>query len=501
MFSSQSEVRASIFEAPKASGNLRRNSVRGASLVSASRVIGISLRFGSTAVLARILSQHDYGLVAMTSVVSGFFWIFMDIGLSAATIQREEISHRQISTLFWINVFLGFVVAAVVSGIAPLVASFYGQPEVAGIMQIFALAFFIGGFTVQHQALLQRHMRFKEIAINDITSAILGVLTAITMAFAGFGYWSLVGMPIATAISKLVGVWFNLGWIPGLPSRNSNVRQMLRFGSDIFGFAMVNYLARQADTILIGHSYGPKPLANYEKAYSLLLLPIGQINAPLASIASPALARLKTDEPRFRKFFLSLIQIVSSLGIPLVVGIAIFANEIVAIWLGRDWGAAVSIFRCLALAALIGGLSNPLGWLQISLGQTRKYRNLGIANTAIIVISFFIGLPYGPKGVATAYSIAMGLIFVPFWWLALKGSPVKLLSAFGTMVPSVVSCLIAAAPAIFVRQMQIGGMSAWVSSIAAGIIYFSVYAVLLLVVFRKWSFFLEILKELKSAKR
>lgn len=494
-------IRPDLFDTPKPPKNLRRSSVRGASMVSASRAGSLILRFGSTAILARILAPEDYGLVAMTAVVSGFFGMFMDVGLTAATIQREQISHRQISTLFWVNVTLGCLIAAAVAGLAPWVAGFYDEPRVTGITRALAVTFILGGLAVQHQALLRRHMRFKDLAINDIASTVVGIAAGIAMAATGWGYWSLVGITVATAAAKLVGLWLTLRWIPGLPRRGTGVMPMLKFGGDILGFGIVNYFSRQADTILIGRFFGPLPLAHYEKAYSLLLVPITQINAPLSSVAVPALSRSRSDPAKFSRFYLSVIQIVCSLGIPLVAGIAIFADEVVLLWLGKDWSASADLFRLLAVAAVIGGISNPLGWLQIALGQTRKYRILGIANSAVIVLSFFLGLPFGPKGVASAYSIAMAVNFVPYWWIGLRGTPVSPKAAFASMVPPLLSCAAAALPALLIGRAVTPGLSPWLLSALAAMSYFATYSLVLLFGFRKWGFFRGILGELRSAKQ
>ena len=498
---SEKRVRPDLFDTPKPPKNLRRSSVRGASMVSASRAGSLVLRFGSTAILARILAPEDYGLVAMTAVVSGFFGMFMDVGLTAATIQREQISHRQISTLFWVNVSLGLLIAVIVGCLAPWVADFYDEPRVTAITRALSATFVLGGLAVQHQALLRRHMRFKDLAINDVLSTVVGIAAGIAMAAAGCGYWSLVGITVATAAAKLIGLWLTLRWIPGPPRRGTGVMPMLKFGGDILGFGIVNYFSRQADTILIGRFFGPLPLAHYEKAYSLLLVPITQINAPLSSVAVPALSRSRSEPAKFSRFYLSVIKIVCSLGIPLVAGIAIFADQVVLLWLGKDWSESADLFRLLAVAAVIGGISNPLGWLQISLGQTRKYRILGIANSAVIVLSFFLGLPFGPEGVAAAYSIAMAVNFVPYWWIGLRGTPIPPRAAFASMLPPLVSCALASVPALLISRTTIPGLAPWIPSILAALAYFATYAFVLLFGFRKWSFFRGILGELRSAKQ
>ncbi|WP_193210599.1 lipopolysaccharide biosynthesis protein [Luteolibacter marinus] len=494
------------FAAPDVSGNLRRSSVRGASLMSFSRIMGMGLRFLSTGILARLISRDDFGLFAMTAVITGFLSIFMDVGLSQATIQRPEINHRQISTLFWINVGLGVFITAVFAASAPLVAAFYHQPALVGMIPVLSLSFLFGSLGLQHLALLTRNMRYPLLAGIEIFSMAAGVITAVWMARAGFGYWALVGMAVAPAVAKSTAAWIALRWTPGLPSRRTGVRGMLKFGGDILGFNIVNYFSRQTDTILVAKFCGAAPVAAYEKAYSLLLMPVGQINGPLGAVTIPALSRLQEDPERYRRYFLNAILLVCSLSMPVIAGITLFADQVVLVWLGRDWASSAELFRLLAIAALIGGISNPAGWVLISLGMTKRYRLLGLANSAVIVAAFVIGLLVGPKepgqfgsmrGVAIGYSTAMLLNFVPYWAWALKRTPVDLRSVLSTMVTPALACVPASAAAIGLLSMAGGRIDAWLPVISAMVVFGLVYAGVLLIGFKKLDFFRKIAGELR----
>ncbi len=475
--------------------------------MSFSRIAGIGLRFLSTGILARMISRDDFGLFAMTAVISGFLGIFMDVGLSQATIQKPEINHRQISTLFWINVALGVVIAVVFAISAPWIASFYGQPALLGMIPVLALSFLFGSLGLQHLALLTRNMRYALLAGIEILSMAAGVVTAIWMARSGMGYWSLVGMAVAPPVVKSMAAWVALRWLPGLPSRGNGVRGMLKFGGDILGFNVVNYFSRQADTILVAKFCGAAPVAVYEKAYSLLLMPVGQINGPLGAVTIPALSRLQDDHDRFRRYYLNAILLVCSLSMPVIAGITLFSDEVVLVWLGRDWASSAELFRLLAAAALIGGISNPAGWVLISLGLTKRYRLLGLANSAVIVAAFVIGLLVGPKeagqfgsmrGVAIGYSLAMLLNFVPYWAWALKGTPVKLASVLATMVTPALSCLPAAAVAWWVKGLSVGQPNPWLGVIGAMAAFGLIYVVVLLFGFKKLDFFRRIAGEFRS---
>lgn len=495
------------FAAPDVSQNLRKSSVRGASFMSLARISGLVLRLGSTAVLARLLTKDDFGIFGMTAVFSNFLAIFMDVGLSQATIQRAEINHRQISTLFWINVALAGVIAVIFAASAPLIAAFYKTPLLVSIVPILALSYIFGGLGLQHSALLTRNMRYVSLAGAEIVSSLAGVGVAIAMAYSGMGYWSLVGLALAPSIVKTIYLWMALRWIPSRPARGTGVRGMLRFGGDVLGFNVVNYFSRQAGSLLIGRYCGAAPLASYDRAYSLLLMPLGQINGPLGSVSVPALSRLQNEPERFGRYYLNAILLICALSIPVIMGLTLFADQVVLLWLGREWMETAVIFRLLALATLIGGISNPAGWLLIALGQTKRYRTMGLVNSAIIVAAFIMGVFLGPKepgmdgsvkGVAIAYSAAMLLNFIPYWAWSLKGTPVRLAQVLRTMMVPAVSCAPASLAAWGILQLAHGRIDSWGHVIAAGLAFGLIYAVMLLFVFKKLEFFRNIAGEFRN---
>ena len=176
--------------------DLRGRSVRGGSAQChvAGRAVSHSSR--ATVVLARLLTPADFGLVAMVSTVTGLGQAFADLGLSEATIQRKEISHNQVSALFWINAAIGLGLMPITLTLAPVLARFYREPRLINITLLVSLTFLFGGLRVQPDAILKRQMRFSALAIRDITSYAVAVPIAIFMAWRGAGYWALVALPL-----------------------------------------------------------------------------------------------------------------------------------------------------------------------------------------------------------------------------------------------------------------------------------------------------------------
>lgn len=406
--------------------DLKGRSVRGGAVTMAAQGAKFVLQLGSTAILARLLTPADFGLVAMVTAVTGFVALFKDAGLSMATVQREHVTHDQVSTLFWINVALSAALMLVTAALAPAIAWFYGEPRLTAITLAFAATFILGGFTVQHQALLQRQMRFKAIAAVDLLGLIVGIVTAVAMAWRGFGYWALVGMTASAACINCVIVWGLSRWRPGLPRRGCGVRDMLRFGGGLTSFNFLNYFTRNADNVIIGHSLGGEALGIYSKAYNLLMMPIRQISGPMGTVMVPSLSRLRVDPPRYRRAYLRAIHTLAFVGMPLVAFLFVGAPEVVAILLGPGWGNAADVFRWLAPAAFLGTVNVAPGWLCISLGRAREQVIWAVISMPVTIAAFLVGLHWGVVGVAAAFSLSWSSMFVLFVVMACHRSPVGL---------------------------------------------------------------------------
>ena len=197
--------------------NLGGRAARGGVIAIGSQGLKFFITIASTSVMARLLTPQDYGLIGMVAVVTGFVSMYRDLGLSAATIQRSEISHGQISTLFWVNVLLSLGVTLVTAGLAPLIAWFYGDPRLIWITVVTAGGFLISGIAVQHEALLRRQMRYFTLAIVGLTSMVIGYVVGIIMAWRGFSYWALVSSQLAVVITSTFLTVTLCRWIPGLP--------------------------------------------------------------------------------------------------------------------------------------------------------------------------------------------------------------------------------------------------------------------------------------------
>lgn len=412
------------FETDHLKGNLKSRAVKGGGIVVFARAVNFLVHTVGTIVLARLLSPEDFGLLAMVLTITGFFVLFKDLGLSDATVQSPSINHKQVSTLFWINVFFSVAILLVIIAISPLVAEFYSEPKLRLIIAVSSLSFLFAGFSTQHLALLRRNMQFNQIAVIEIAAALGSITVAVGMALGGFGYWALVARPLALSVINFVGMWLFCTWRPGLPARRSGVKGLIRFGANTMGFYMVNYFARNLDKALIGWAKGPVALGFYHKAYHLFVLPVNQFSIPLQSVAVTTLTKLRNEPEKYRAYFMRAISLLSFVGMPMSTFLAALGDDIILLLLGPQWDKAAQIFSVLGLGAGMQIMYATQGWLHISLGRSDRWFWWGVIGSGVMGLFFVAGLPFGTMGVAAGYTLSLYLLTGPALWYA--GRPVEL---------------------------------------------------------------------------
>jgi PST family polysaccharide transporter len=405
--------------------DLKGRTISGGFITIASQGTQFLLNLASIMVMARLLTPKDFGLYAMVTTIMGFLWMFQDAGLSTATVQRQQITHAQVSNLFWVNVGVGGITALVVAALAPVVAWFYHEPRLVGVTLVLSSTFLLASSAVQHIALLNRQMRFAVVAIIYIVSALSGYLTGVAMALLGYGYWALVGASVTQGAVQLVLAWLISGWRPKFPSRNSQTWHLLTFGANITAGSLMYSLARGADNLLIGRFFGAAAVGLYSRASILLIRPLQQFTAPINAVLVPALSRLQAQPDRYRRTFLRVYEamaLVSFLSTGLLLALA---RPLTLVVLGPKWEQAAPIFAGFSIAALCIPLGTASTWLFQTQGRGKDWLINSVLGSCITVASFVAGLPFGPVGVAIAYSIGGLFIGVPtLFYIAGRQGPV-----------------------------------------------------------------------------
>jgi len=423
--------------------DLKEKTIRGGAARLASQAASLVLRTGALVVLARLLDPRDFGLVGMVTAFTGILSWFRDFGLSAAAVQRVEITTEQHSTLFWINVLFGALLALVTLAAAPAIAAFYHEPRLVWVAAVLGTAFLFNAVGIQHSALLQRQMRFTAMAVISMASLTAGTAIAICGAAIGYGYWALVASSVITPLVASIGFWLATGWVPGLPRRRAGIRSMMHFGGTLTLNGIVAYVGFNADKVMIGRFLGVDAVGIYGRGFQLVNMPTDNVNSAVGEVAFSALSRLQNDPARLRSYFLKGFSFVLGLTLPITIACALFADDLVLVLLGPKWRASTEIVRLLAPTIVVMAVINPMGWLISSLGLVRRSLKIALVFTPLMIAGCVLGLPYGATGVAFAYSAVMVLWVVPHVAWCVHGTAISLRDVAATVIRPLASGAVA----------------------------------------------------------
>jgi O-antigen/teichoic acid export membrane protein len=478
--------------------DLKEKTVRGGLARLLAQGADFALRLVSLMVLARLLGPKEFGLVGMITAFTGVLTLFRDFGLSAAAIQRVDVTEEQISTLFWINILVGVVLTLVTLAMAPVIAAFYHEPRLVGLTAALALSFIFNAAGIQHGVLLQREMRFTTLAIVSIISLVISNFIGIGGAMAGYGSWALVAMTLTAPVVNTLGFWLASAWIPGRPHKGVGIRSMMRFGGTVTVNGLVVYIASNFEKVLLGRFWGADALGIYGRAFQLINIPTANLNSAAGEVAFSALSRLQNDPGRLRSYFLKGYSVVLAMTIPLTAACALFADDIILVFLGPKWKAAAAIFRLLAPTIMVFAIANPMSWLVMSLGMVRRALKMGLVIAPLLILVYVIGLPYGPKGVALAYSATMLLWVFPVIAWSVHGTVISIWDVLLTVSRPLVSSIVAGGMAFAVRSFYGQSLSPWPRVLLESAVLLVTFLAMLLFATGQKEFYLDLLRGLRQ---
>jgi len=425
-------------------------------MMMAGQALRVLLQAGAIIVLARLLPPSAFGVLAMVAALSVVLDFAKDLGLSAATIQKDNLTEAQISALFWINAGAGCVLALLLFLGAPVLAHFYGESVVAPVTQWMALAFVMSGLTVQHWALLRRQMRFGAIAIMEVIADLAGFATAIALAYAGAGLWALVAQRLVTPAILLAGSWLVCRWRPGRPRRAEGLGGLLRFGGQVTGAGLVAALTRSVDQVLIGWLWGPTVLGLYERTTRLLLLPINSINAPVYAVGMPALSRLASHPEPYRRACRQLLQKLALLTMPVFAVVCVTADWVVQILFGSAWSQAVPLVQWFAISATYLPVVMAVGLLYVTQDRTGEFVHATVIDSMLCLASILLGLASGAVGVAAAIAVVGVAVRTPMaFWLSTRGGVMRQRDVYSAVLPAVVAAVLSGGAVWAVRRFYL----------------------------------------------
>lgn len=378
---------------------------------SGTQIVSQLIAWVSTFLVIRILSPSDYGLFAMTSVVLVLLGLLNGYGFANAAIQDKALDTHKLRQLFGLLIVINGALAAAQYLAAPLVASYYGQPMVADLLRVQALIYLTNPFLALGYAVLSRQMDFRRQAQVNMASAMLGALTALAGAFAGWGVWTLIAAPLVTFASRAAGMMLAAkAWI--LPTFDfRGARTLASYGSVIMVGQVFWFLQTQADIIIAGRLLQPGELGLYTTALFLAQLFVNKVVPPLNEVAFSAYARIQDDGAAVAQGFLKSVRVVMLLAVPFCLGLAAVAAPAVEVMLGPKWLGSAPLIQLLALAMPFMTLHVMFAPATNAMGQPGISTRSSILGAIVMPAAFLAGITLaGLPGVAWAWLLGYPLL-------------------------------------------------------------------------------------------
>lgn len=435
--------------------HLRKQAFSGIKWTTLSSIVTAMLSIVQLAFLGRVLAPDDFGLMAMVMVVIGFAQAFADMGISNAIIHFQNEDRNQLSSLYWLNIFAGALIFLLIIAVRPFVVAFYHEPRLDRLMILASFVFIILPIGQQSQVLLQRDMRFNEVAYAEILSSVAGLGVSVYAASKGFGVVSLVlGQLANTAVRTLIitSVGFRR-WRPHLHFRMNDLKGYLGFGLYQMGEKAINYLGWNLDKLLIGSLLGAQSLGYYNIAYQLMTKPFTIFNPIITRVAFPLFAKIQHDNKRLRTGYLDAIRVIALVLFPLYTGMIVLARPFLAVLVGEAWLPALSVFQILCLLGYFYSLGNPLGSLLLAKGRAGLGFYLNVFMIVLYAAAIWFGSKFGLRGIASGLVLSTAFVLFPIGfgirWSLVNMRPIEYISAF---LPMLAGSLAMAVSLLYLRD-------------------------------------------------
>ncbi len=301
-------------------------------------------------VLARKLDPDHYGLIALVTVFISLLSVFISSGMGTALIQKKDTDVLDFSTVFWFNVVMSFLLYGILFAAAPLVARFYGIPEITDVLRVLGLQLIVSGVKNTQLAYVSRHMLFRRFFFATLGGTIGAAVIGIWMAMNGYGVWALVAQHLFNTLIDTIILWITVKWRPKFQFSFRRLKRLFSFGWKILLSSLIDKLYGEIRQLLIGKIYSDKDLAFYNRGKSLPHLFVSNINTSIDSVLLPTMSKEQDRASRVRAMTRRAIKTSSFIMAPLLMGLAFTAEPFIRLILTNKWLPCIPYLRIFCIS-------------------------------------------------------------------------------------------------------------------------------------------------------
>ncbi len=362
--------------------------------------------------LGRLLSPQEFGVVALAMAVVSVLGVVSDAGFTPWLIQRRELSATATSTAFWISTALGTVLAVGLAALAVPVADAFDSPELRLILPVLAVTLVVMGLSGVPAALLQREMRFKDLAVRQVLATVVSIVVAVALAFAGAGVWALVAQTLVRVGVACVVLWVTSDFRPRFVLDRGDAREMVGYGTKSLGVTLGTAARQSGEPFLVGAVLGTVSLGYWTVAGRLASTVVDLCSAAMSSVAGPVFSELQDQPARLARTYGRMMSVGGLVLVPVMTAMSLASADVVPLLFGEQWRVSATVASVLAATWLFMGLVNLQRGLLIGTG--RAGRELTLTTVALVgQLGLVVALgTWGLTAVAAGLSVWGALVLV-----------------------------------------------------------------------------------------
>ena len=389
--------------------SLREKTISGAKWSAIATVIIIGLGLVQMTVLARIIDNHQFGLLTVSLVIIALADTLSDFGIANSIIQRKEISHLELTTLYWLNVGLGLVVCVAVFLLSDLIGDVLNNPDLAPLIKTLSLAFVVIPHGQQFRALMQKELEFNKIGMIETSAVLAGfTFTVVSAHFWPLAMTAILGYLVNSAVRTLLFGYFGRKiYRPGLHFSLASVAPNLRFGAWLTADSIVNYLNTNLSTLVLARILGAGVAGGYNLAYNVAVVPPMKLNPIITRVLFPAFAKIQDDTEKLRVNFYKLLSVVGIINFPALLGLMVVSNNFVPLVFGEKWNSIIPVLQLLCVVGLLRSVGNPIGSLLMAKARVDISFKFNVFKTFLFIPAIVIG-----GQMAGAIGVTLGFLLV-----------------------------------------------------------------------------------------
>ncbi|MCP3927690.1 MAG: lipopolysaccharide biosynthesis protein [Bacteroidetes bacterium] len=456
--------------------NLAKATVKGVFWNYATFAVGKILVFITTVVLARLLDPKEFGLMAMALIIINFLTRLQNIGVADAFIYNQQESPHIANTAFFLSVFFGLFFTVFTFFTAPLVGSFFQEPQVAAIIQALSAWFIIVNLGSIHEASLRKALDFRRRLIPEVTQRVFKGGISIALAILGYGVWSLVWGQLVGVLVATVLYWYISKWSPAFTFDIKIMQSLLHYGSQTVFLKMLQGIIRNIDYLIIGRCLGSVELGVYTIAFKLPEILIEGIQSALVPAIFPAYAKIKSEPDILKKGFLLTLQYVSIISLPISLGIFFISSDFVEFFFTEKWVAAVPVMQALSLYAFINSFDAQINLIYRATGRLNTANVMGCIKVIISIPVLLLSSRYGLVAVSISQVLIAIVINCMQLMIVVKITDIRFREIFQSLKPSFI-CSCVMVPGLITVDMLFNSPPAIIRllalTLAGTLLYFS----------------------------